>query len=480
MFYVTYEEYKTLCETFLAKKPDRIERNALYSRYYEKYGFDSLCELIDNGHVVGFIMIFECHNIRLFALEVQKSKFNMSLLGLFNRNCAILSKQELLAAVSDSGVNVVEENIYKILHNCKKTINIETNIQCVGGVCFEVKSKEEIPYELIDEYLLRDETSTINKRFSIVVCSDSGFFRHIQAQFNTIQHLFQLRMVNKAAIVSEGNGHVFFSTREKDYIIGYQKYYNYADSPLTYYVLDGPTKSIYIFAVKSWERQVLRTAQALIAYSNILCGGFNLHASAVVVNNKAILLLGDKEAGKTTNMLFGIQSNPKMKIMSNDIVHLHFMQGTTFAIGSCRKATIRPKTVLLFPELICCIGDKYSSVGNPSSNNMQLVTSITHLAKVFNTTTQFFAPVKLFVVIEYSNNDIPVSIDWDYQIDWPSFINRHVQRYYDAKQKFWNDIFPCKLSDNYKYLKNIKVLRAVVNEKNIKKTWNLLLNYLNI
>ena len=122
MFYVTYEEYKTLCETFLVKKPDRIERNALYLRYYTKYGFDSLCELIDNGSVVGFIMIFECHNIRLFALEVQKSKFNMYLLGLFNRNCAILSKQELLAVVSDSGVNVIEENISKILYNCKKTI----------------------------------------------------------------------------------------------------------------------------------------------------------------------------------------------------------------------------------------------------------------------------------------------------------------------------------------------------------------------
>lgn len=479
MFYITEKQYITLCKTFSIKEIKQIGENSSYFHYYMKYGFDSLCELIEGEIVVGFIMIFECQNSSLYSLEVKNTRINMYLLDLLNRDSFIMSKQELLATFSDvnDGSNVINDNISEILNNCNSAINKRINIKCAGGAYFEIESELEIPKLLIDEYLIVDEKSEVINRFSIVECNDREIFSQVRAQFNTIQYLYQQRTVNKAKIVSEGNGHVFFSTSDNNFVIGYQKYYNYADSPLTFYVFDNRDEKIYIFAIEKTNHQVLRAAQALVAYSNILSGGYNLHASAVVVNDKAVILLGEKGAGKTTNMIFGIQSNPEMKIMSNDLVHLFCKQGDVFAIGSCRKVTIRPATVSFFTELQGCIGDEYSSIGNPSSNHIQIVTTITQLAKAFHTTTQPLAPVRLLVVLEYSCEQISVSIDWDYQVDWPVFIKKHLQHYYDGKQTFWNDIYPYQKSGNHQLIKNVKVVRAVVSEKNIKKTWEELLNY---
>ena len=474
MFYISYEQYKILCKIFVTKEIPKNNSCPLYSKYYAEYECDSLYELIDNDNVIGVMMIFNYFNAWLCALILQTNK---SLVDLSNYHSFILSKSELCQLFSNTnGVDsVINSKISKALFYCGKSMNISTNICCVGGFNFEIKGNGKISDESINEYLICNGNSTVYNQIHIFACNNKQFFKHVQSLFNTIQYLYQTRTVNKAKIVTEGNGHVFFSTEE--YIIGYQKYYNYLDSPLTYYVFDRKNNNTYIFAVQKCKQQVLRAAQALVAYSNLLRGGFNVHASAVVLNNKAILLLGDKESGKTTNMLYGLANNSEMRIMSNDIVHLYCDNGVTYAVGSCRKATIRPGTVSLFPKLQGCIGEQYSSVGNPDSKNMQLVVPLPKLAELFNTTTEYFAPVKLMVIIQYSSKVINPTIDWNYKVDWFSFKKKHLMQYYDGKQRFWNDVFPCILSDNSQCIKSVKIIHAVVSERNIKKTWELLSNY---
>jgi len=281
-----------------------------------------------------------------------------------------------------------------------------------------------------------------------------------------------MRVIKKPNIVSEGNGYIFFNIGK--YIMGKQKYYNCADSDLIYYIVDKESNDIFILDMNSPIKQALRASHSLLAFSNIKSGGINLHASALTYKGNGVLLLGQKEAGKTTNMLFGLKSSEHTKFLSNDVVHLYLDNNKVYALGSGKKVTIRPNTISLFDELefeLPCGFNEHDSVGLNKSSKVIKVRTIDDVGRIFNREIQKIAPVTLFICIQYckDSKDADIRILSDKEVT--SLLSQNLHSYYNGQERFWNDIFDSCSNDNISKFLNVHAYKVTVNSYNTYQKW---------
>ena len=469
MFYITKKIFDSLKSIYNVSPID----NKQYNMPFEKHQID-LCYQVSNNTIIGYIYVFSLETSDFYVFDIVDESID-NLLNLFcNFESKILEKNDLFKLISyEKKFSYFDKDIEKFLEWCDMSFkSCSVVVNC--DICkVSVWSKEKINNNILDEYLciLPKKDESIN--YNIYVCDDFEKMNCLKQIFNTIEFMYKIRIYCKPEIISEGNGYVFFQTEM--YIIGKKKYYNYIDSSYVYYVINLKNNSIYIFGTISVEKDAFRAAHALFAFSNISKGGINLHASALSINNNAIILIGEKKSGKTTNLLFGLKLNKNSKILSNDIVHIYSNTSDIFAIGSYRKMTIRNNTIALFDELKSnnkSYSSTYDSIASTEKNNVQLVRTIANISKMFNRSVQKIAKVHILAFIEYKKGLKNICIEKIEKKDLELIIKKNTHQYYDGREPFWNDIYKCKNST--KELKNIIAIRVSFSEYNYQATWEYL------
>jgi len=477
---MTQTQFERLITAYKNEKLNENDINAdpYINALLHQYQFNVLYRIYAVDHTIGYILQFQFSDVSFYALDILNQN-TKSMLDIFTMNQSeILSRDtaQQLFSKNDDGFDVLDKQIQDSIVWCKNELLINHDITCSENCGIRIFKNTSISKERMEEYLTLIPAKETQKNFTIYCSENQEQFTAIQKIFNTIQYCFQMRIVTKPPLISEGNGYLFFQT--KGFIVGMTKYFNYAESAVTYYIMEGRDKAAYIFSTKQADCQALRAGQAFFAYTNVLQGGVNLHASALVYRNHAALLVGDKEAGKTTNLLFGLKNNSESRFMSNDIVHVSGDNTNRIhAIGSCRKITIRSGTVQLFDELKNCKNGflkTYDSVGNPGSSNMQLVRRVQDVAKVFDRSLQFSAEVSILVEIVYQKGMEELEVKELTGEEAYRVIQKNRQLYYNGREKFWDDIFIEKTGNSAIDFERICILRAVVSEKNINDTWQYL------
>lgn len=477
MIYIDSMQFETIKQFF---KVERVVEftDPFLSKLYEEYRFDELFRVSDSMCTISYVLVFKCDNVKIFANIFVCDSYK-KILNVFSINSFLLLNKEdinILFGDSVNTQNIFVKELAEIQKKCKQSSVILKVVSC-GEICnINILSDIKLSDKLIEEYLYDNFDCKSNIEHKIFSCSQKEVYFQIQAVFNTVQYFYQLRTVNKAKVVSEGNGYIFFEIN--NYIFGFQKYYNFLDSPLTYYLINRTNREIFVFALNNSNRQVLRLGQSLLANEAANLGGMNLHAAAVVYNNKAILLTGDKESGKTTNLLFGLKHNKDFKIMSNDIIHLFNKNNETYALGSPRKVTIRPATIGLFDELLTLKYNEYDSVGNANSNNIQLVKSINEISEMFGNDVQYCAPLGLIVFIKYEKDLKEIVIEEITYNEAINILNKQEHTFYNGREKFWDDILSRKSCPDFSIIRNVCFIKVNVSKANIHKTWDRIIEYI--
>ena len=477
MFYISSTQFEDIKKFFKVKQIEDYTEQFIIS-LYNKYKFDKIFQVHHLTEIISYVLVFEFDNVKIYANIFLRDCYKNILNIFYKGSSFILNKHELEIVFNDadSAKNYFINLLFELERKCKNYSTKYKTVSC-GEICnIGIFSDVEISQTLINEYLYSEFNCRATKEQKIYSCGQTEIYNQIQSVFNTIQFFYQLRTVNRAKILSEGNGYTFFEIKE--YIVGFQKYYNYLDSPLTYYLINRKQREVFVFALKKSVRQVLRLGQSILANKNIDSGGINLHASAAVFNNNAIILTGNKESGKTTNLLFGLKYVENLKIMSNDIVYLFYKNSKIYALGSPRKMTVRAGTVELFDEFVSIKSTEYDSVGNSNSNNTQLVKNLDDIANAFNTDVQYCAPIGLIVFAEYENNLRETVLEIINYEEAVEMLAKQEHSFYNGREMFWDDIFECNFCCDFSMLKKICFIKVKVSKENIYKTWNELIDHM--
>ena len=185
-----------------------------------------------------------------------------------------------------------------------------------------------------------------------------------------------------------------------------------------------------------------------------------------------ILIMGNKKAGKTTNMLYGLLSDKEINFCSNDYVHIKQKNGRWHGNGSWKKVTIRKETVNLFPELRAMRRSQYDSKGG-NLGNLEKVCKVDELVQAFGRKIKVSVPISVVVILNYSESISTMSIYEMSVKEMNKEIIKNLQPYFNGNEKFWNDILAdCTAQTHCPVIQGIKGYNVSIGPKNSFELWD--------
>ncbi|MGL4874454.1 MAG: hypothetical protein ACRC30_07390 [Clostridium sp.] len=489
---------------------EKISRgNLKYIDYYSK----KIYEYIDYQNDKFYIFEYTYDGFSEYEIEI--SNENQIIIQIFelieenNLYKTILSNEEILLIAN--GIKSQQELVKKRIKKLEKEINLKNmkpilvsskhnNFNQIINVENSLKEEKENLMEKLkkrnyfyqfNEYIKQEKLKSEYNINFFITKEKNEMIKNI---YNDINYMYNLKLINHPEVLTSNKDYTIYNILDDIYIGKYtfsgiiNKYQTYI-----YYCKSKKEFNIFVDQQINLVDAINRTIRTFFSLYIHKLNGIAIHASSVIHNNKAVLIIGEKYSGKTTNMLAALSINNCWDFQSNDLVHLVNENSQIITYGSDKSIGIRFSSFRILNDLHKKInkaivnGNKLAiskEYGCKFTNKINL--SLTHLkdANIFLTpkeltellNKEIVIKSNLAIIIIPSYNDgqkedfILEELDSNYL---ESVLEKNMILKYNTNQPFWDNLLPH--IDNKHLCKTIasqvKGYKVTTNSTNIDKLW---------
>lgn len=402
--------------------------------------------------------------------------------------------------------------IFEILHDLTKKSGLY-NVKVLGGSSFIMQSNIENLKEEINRYFNNYAITedVVNFEKPDIISVESNLLRRLlEKLLQDIEYTYRYKIINHPELVSRGERFRFYDINN-EYIVGQKVFCGPLNNEWSFYLYDRKHNIWYLFlkehSTSSEIQCVPRMVRALIPYNVQKKAGCNLHAASLVLENKwSILVIGDKQQGKTTNMFMALSFLNNVDFQSNDQVFL-LDESRLKTYGSHIPVGIRIGTILMNKEIFQKVTDPAFTNNLRSIKNgygYQYSSAIKNYIKddSHDNFTISFTPGELVALV--GKRIVPQAEllalvqpiydkhAKDFQVEKMTIeakrklIINNQQAFYNGVEPFWNKVFNYYTKEHYSELCVSDSLLAKIdlipgyiiktNQNNIESAWKYFYN----
>lgn len=366
---------------------------------------------------------------------------------------------------------------------------------------------EEKSSDIADDVLqsLKQELLLINFRegkcvnteddFSYTFYCEKQMYWRLKEIFDMVDYLYNLKLIGHSKIAHCDSNCLLYNI-DNQYFIGRYTYKGVIEHNYSYLIGDITKKSVSIcsFDLFALSDDIKRLIRADVAKRNTYQGGFCVHAAALERNGKIVIIVGDKYAGKTTNMISALLCNNAWNFVSNDLIYLYPESNGVYCFGSEKSIGIRSGSFELFPAFyqktqrvlkdssIVGVNKGYGSkfsvdmdIMKKNSIDTNVFFSPKELTKLIGCDVAFGGKIECIICPEYCSD---LASEYEFAIveskDVWRLLEHNLKKEYNSTQLFWNVIFGegGEINETLKSaINSIKAYKVRTSKATVTKFW---------